>query len=99
MDFKEYIKPGLIILIPVLYVIGVGIKKCKRISDNCIPLILGIIGIVLSALWVFASSEIYGFKEVLIAIFTSVTQGVLVAAVSVFFNQMYKQLSNDNKGE
>ena len=99
MDFKEYIKPELIILIPVLYVIGVGIKKCKRISDNCIPLILGIIGIVLSALWVFASSEISGFKEVLIAIFTSVTQGVLVAAVSVFFNQMYKQLSNDNKGE
>ena len=99
MDFKEYIKPGLIILIPVLYVIGVGIKKCKRISDNCIPLILGIIGIVLSALWVFASSEISGFKEVLIAVFTSVTQGVLVAAVSVFSNQIYKQLSNDNKGE
>ena len=99
MDFKEYIKPELIILIPVLYVIGAGIKKCKRISDNCIPLILGIIGIVLSALWVFASSEISGFKEVLIAVFTSVTQGVLVAAVSVFSNQIYKQLSNDNKGE
>ena len=99
MDFKEYIKPELIILIPVLYVIGAGIKKCKRISDNCIPLILSIIGIVLSALWVFASSEISGFKEVLIAVFTSVTQGVLVAAVSVFSNQIYKQLSNDNKGE
>ena len=53
MDFKEYIKPELIILIPVLYVIGAGIKKCKRISDNCIPLILGIIGTILSALWVF----------------------------------------------
>jgi multisubunit Na+/H+ antiporter MnhG subunit len=62
-------------------------------------LILGIIGIVLSALWVFASSEISGFKEVLIAIFTSVTQGVLVAAARVFSNQIYKQLSNDNKGE
>jgi multisubunit Na+/H+ antiporter MnhG subunit len=62
-------------------------------------LILGIIGIILSALWVFASSDISGFKEVLIAIFTSVTQGVLVAAVSVFSHQIYKQLSNDNKGE
>ena len=99
MDFKEYIKPELIILIPVLYVIGVGIKKCKRISDNCIPLILGTIGIILSALWVFASSDISGFKEVLIAIFTSVTQGVLVAAASVFSNQIYKQLSDDNKGK
>ena len=97
MDFKEYIKPELIILIPVLYVIGAGIKKCKRISDNCIPLILGIIGTILSALWVFASSEIYGFKEVLIAIFTSVTQGVLVAAASVFSNQIYKQLSKGDK--
>ena len=97
MDFKEYIKPELIILIPVLYVIGAGIKRCKKISDNCIPLILGIIGIILSALWVFASSEIYGFKEVLIAIFTSVTQGVLVAAASVFSNQIYKQLSKGDK--
>ena len=97
MDFKEYIKPELIILIPVLYVIGAGIKKCKRISDNCIPLILGIIGIILSALWVFALSEIYGFKEVLIAIFTSVTQGVLVAAASVFSKQIYKQLSKGDK--
>lgn len=97
MDFKEYIKPELIILIPVLYVIGAGIKRCKKISDNCIPLILGIIGIILSALWVFASSEISGFKEVLIAIFTSVTQGVLVAAASVFSNQIYKQLSKGDK--
>ena len=62
-------------------------------------MILGIIGIILSALWVFASSDISGFKEVLIAIFTSVTQGVLAAAVSVFSNQIYKQLSDDNKGK
>ena len=29
MDFKEYIKPELIILIPVLYVIGAGIKNAR----------------------------------------------------------------------
>ncbi|MBR3919232.1 MAG: hypothetical protein IKJ59_10930 [Clostridia bacterium] len=29
----------------------------------------------------------------------SVTQGVLVAAASVYSNQIYKQLSDDNKGK
>ena len=27
MDFQEYIKPELLVLIPVLYLIGMGLKK------------------------------------------------------------------------
>ena len=38
--FKEFIKPELLILIPVLYLIGIGMKK-SEIKDKFIPLLLG----------------------------------------------------------
>lgn len=93
MNFEDFIKPELLILIPVLYLIGAGIKKSKKVSDSLIPLIIGGVGVILSALWVFASTEITGSKEIATAIFTSITQGVLVAGASVYTNQIYKQIS------
>ena len=44
MDVMNFIKPELLILVPVLYTVGLGIKKSK-VSDNYIPLILGIVSI------------------------------------------------------
>ena len=35
--FKEFIKPELLILIPVLYLIGMAIKK-SEVKDKSIPL-------------------------------------------------------------
>lgn len=29
MNFEEFVKPELLILIPVLYVVGIGLKKSK----------------------------------------------------------------------
>ena len=88
---KEFIKPELFVLIPVLYLIGFAIKNSK-IKNELIPFVLGLVAIVLSALYVFATTEINGSKEIAMAIFTSVTQGVLVAGASVYFNQLFKQL-------
>ena len=90
MDLKEFIKPELLILIPVLYVVGIGLKKSK-LSDTLIPLILGGIAIVLSAAWVVATSDISTLKDVACALFISVTQGVLSAGASVYVNQLYVQ--------
>lgn len=90
MDFLQYIKPELLVLIPVLYLIGVGIKR-SAIKDTLIPLLLGAIGVILSGLYVFATSEIQGAQAVATAIFTAVTQGVLVAGASVYVNQIVKQ--------
>lgn len=95
MDFLQYIKPELLVLIPVLYLIGVGIKR-SAIKDTLIPLLLGAIGVILSGLYVFATSEIQGVQEVATAIFTAVTQGVLVAGASVYTDQIIKQAK---KGE
>ena len=88
--FKEFIKPELLILIPVLYLIGIGMKK-SEVNDKFIPLLLGIVAVILSSLYVFATSEITGAKEIAMAIFVALTQGILTAGASVYFNQLYKQ--------
>ena len=90
MELKEFIKPELLIVIPVLYVCGIGLKKSK-LSDTLIPLVLGGIAIVLSAAWVIATSDIFTLQDVAYAIFVAVTQAILCAGASVYFNQLYVQ--------
>ena len=92
--FKEFVKVELLVLIPVLYFVGVGIKTSK-VKDKFIPLILGLVGVVLSTLWVMGTSYIAGWQNVLIALFTAITQGVLVAGCSVYVNQIVKQSQKD----
>ena len=88
---QDFIKPELLVLIIVLNIIGTGLKKSK-LNDKFIPLVLGSIGIVLTSLWVFATSELNGGKDIVLAIFTAITQGILLAGTSVYANQLYKQL-------
>ena len=94
MNYKDYIKTELLILIPVLYIIGIGLKKSK-VPDKRIPVIIGIIGIVLSAVWVIATSDIFGIKDAAYAVFTSVTQGILAAGASVYANQLIVQTKKE----
>lgn len=49
MDLEQYIKTELLVLIPVMYIIGMGLKRSK-VKDKHIPLILGTISVILSAL-------------------------------------------------
>ena len=42
MDYQKYIKSELLVLVPVLYIIGLGLKKSK-LADKWIPLALGIL--------------------------------------------------------
>ena len=90
--FKEFIRPELLVLIPVLYIIGVGFKKTSMLKDNLIPIALGTISILLTSLYIFATTDITGAKDIVMAIFTALTQGVLLAGASVYANQIYKQL-------
>lgn len=90
MNYQDYIKTELLILVPVLYLIGIGLKKSK-LSDKWIPGVLGASAVVLSTVWVIATADITGLQETASAIFTAVTQGVLVAGASVYANQLYIQ--------
>ena len=91
MDFTQYIKPELLVLIPVLYLIGLGFKK-SQYPDKWIPLTLGVIGIFLSLIWILGRSlPVSGVPDVLTAAFTAIIQGVLLAGASVYANQVVKQ--------
>lgn len=94
MNYQNYIKTELLILIPVLYFIGAGLKKSK-LADRWIPLLLGLVAVVLSAIWVLATEEITDIHQLAAALFTSITQGILVAGASVYANQIYLQTKKD----
>lgn len=94
MNYQEYIKSELLILIPVLYFIGIGLKKSK-LADKWIPATLGAVSITLSAVWVIATSDLSGISQIASAFFTAVTQGVLAAGASVYANQLYVQASKE----
>lgn len=88
---QNYIKPELLVVSIVLYFIGMGIKKTEKINDKYIPVILGILGVIISAIYVVATSLFNGYQSILMAIFTSFVQGILVAGLSVYANQVIKQ--------
>lgn len=90
MNYQDYIKTELLVLVPVIYFLGIGLKKSK-LPDKWIPVVLGVSAVVLSAIWVIATADITGLQEIASAIFTAVTQGVLVAGASVYANQLYIQ--------
>lgn len=94
MDLQEYIQSELLILVPVLYCIGLGLKKSKM-KDKWIPLTLGMIGIALSAIWVLATRPMENAGDIAAAFFTSVTQGILAAGASVYVSQLYLQAKKE----
>ncbi len=80
MEFINYITENALILIPVLYIIGMILKDTERIKDKYIPLILLPIGI--------------GLAMALIGInINAIIQGILVVGVSVYTNQLVKQIN------
>lgn len=93
MTIINYIKPELIVVSFVLYYIGTIIKETELIKDKYIPCIVGVVGIAICMLWVLSTVTTY--KELPNAIFTSIVQGVLVAGLSTYGDQMIKQLKKD----
>ena len=94
MEFTRFIEPELLVLIPVLYLFGVGLKKSK-LKNKYIPLLLGGFSVLLSLTWVLATNALPTVQDVASAVFTAVTQGVLLAGASVYANQIYTQAKKD----
>ena len=78
----NYIVDNCLILIPVLYIIGMILKNLEYIEDKYIPLILLPIGIALAI-------AIKGID------INSVIQGILVTGVTVYGNQIFKQINKE----
>lgn len=86
-EITAYISPELMILIPVLYALGIILKRAGFIPDKFIPLILGGVGILIC--WIY---EIMMLGFGLEAVFCGIVQGILVAGVTVYGNQIVKQI-------
>ena len=91
---KEFIKPELLVLIPVLYLVGAAVKK-SNIKDSRIPYILGGVSILLCGLYVFATESTWAAQSVVLAVFTAIVQGILIAGASVYANQAIKQAGKE----
>ncbi len=92
----NYVKPELLVVAIVLYFIGLALKKTERVSDRYIPATLGVFGIALAFIYVFAVTvPVSGAGDVLMVIFTAIVQGILCAGLSTYVNQMIKQLGKE----
>ena len=96
---KEFLKPELLVIIPVCYFIGAGLVNSKLVKNEHIPLVLGCASVVFSATYVLATSNISNYQEVLMAVFTAFTQGILMAGCSVYVDQLLKQAEKSKKEE
>lgn len=90
-QIMNYVKPELIVVAVALYFFGMALKQAQAVKDKYIPLILGGVSIVLCAIWVLATSEVCTGQQAAMAVFTAVTQGILVAGLSNYVNQIIKQ--------
>ena len=79
MDILEYVVKEGLVMIPVLYILAEVIKHTELLDNKWIPLTLLIISIA--------------FTPFLLGMFNAdnIVQAVLVAGVTVFADQLYKQ--------
>lgn len=91
----NYVKPELIVVAIALYFVGMALKQAQAVKDKYIPLILGGISITICAIYVFATCACGTGQDVAMAIFTAITQGILIAGLSTYVNQIIKQTNKD----
>ena len=94
-ELMNYIKPELVLVSLVLYFIGMWFKKASFVKDKYIPLLLGGTGVLLCGIWVFSNCSCSSPKELAMAVFTTFTQGILVAGLSTYINQIIKQAAKN----
>jgi len=82
MNFMDYIVENALVLIPVLYLFGEIIKGIGKIPNKYIPLILLALGMG-GALWLLGPSV------------GSAVQGLMVTGVTVYGNQVVKQMRKE----
>lgn len=87
----DFVKPELAVVAVALYFLGTFLKKSQTVKNKYIPLILGGAGIVICAVYVFGTCNCTTRQNLSLAIFTSVTQGIIVAGLSTYVNQIIKQ--------
>ena len=94
-QIMNYVKPELVVVAIVLYFIGMWLKQAVFIKDKYIPLVLGIVGIFVCGIWVMATASFATAQDIALAVFTAIIQGILVAGLSTYVNQIVKQSNKE----
>jgi len=88
---KEFIKPELLILGVFLYCVGMLLKLYPKFTKEWqIPFIVTLVSVVLTPLYMVFILKTGWSGEVIVS---GLIQGVLLSALCVFANQIYKQLT------
>lgn len=91
MDITNYIKPELLSVAIACYFAGMALKNTTIIKDKWIPFVLGALSILFCVIYVAATADITGWQSALLAVFTALTQGILLAGASTYIDQLLKQ--------
>ena len=94
-QIMNYVKPELIVVAIALYFLGLWLKQAAFVKDKSIPLVLGIVGIFVCGIWVMATATFSTGQDIALAVFTAIVQGILVAGLSTYVNQIIKQIGKD----
>lgn len=94
MDIIDFIKPELLIVAVVLYFVELALKKSKIVNSKYISLISGGIGILICTLYVFASCPMEDGKNIAMAAFTAITQGIVVAGIAIYIPKMIEKVKD-----
>lgn len=97
MDIVQYIKPELLVLVPVCLIVGLVIKHTEAINDKFIPLINGVAAIVLAAIWIISTTTFVDAQSMASAIFVAIIQGVLCAGAATYGDQLVKQAHKEDE--
>lgn len=93
-EILNFVKPELVVIIPVIYFFG-AVLKTSMFKDKLIPVANGAFAIVLCLMYVFGMSDIHSKKEITMALFTAITQGILCAGCATYANQILKQIQKE----
>ena len=61
---QEYIKPELLVLVPLMFGLGAALKADKRFPSANIPYTLAVAGMALAALYGAATAQLDGWQSV-----------------------------------
>ena len=87
----NFISPGLIILVAVVYCLGIFLKS-SQVKDKYIPISLLAVSILLTIAYTACVAGL-GINPTVVV--NGFIQGILIASVAVYGNQLLKQVGKD----
>lgn len=80
---NEYVRSELLVLVPVLYILARYLDS-SDLENRKLPFVLLTVSILLAGIYTFATVDISDFQKILMALFSSFVQGVLLSGTAVF---------------